>query len=364
MNSLVLTDEQRAATTNPIVRQLIPLIPPANFFDAAGTPRFVGSAPAVADTDRWSIDVRHNAGKSDRIHAFYGTLRRTSLEPAAQGNSISGFGTISQPFASVLTVGGTHLFGSALVNEAVFGRSYVKGITFPAAPLNPSDFGVAKWGHEAHRLPQMIVAGDLNFGGPGTFPQGRTDTLVRVPRHVQRRAPPSRVEVRRRVSSLHQRELRRRHGSLQLPERGRIPGRGGQCLQHHAGRTAERDRSAGNRAFCPGRRQPRRRRHHPDRDALRVARHAYGAGRSLHRVRRGQCIVVASRQGRPGDLRTEQPELRATLGCGVGSEVWWPDGTARGLCASGGSTWHDRGAGHSRQSAVRRAADGSLPTWP
>ena len=225
MNSLVLSDEQRAAATNPIVRQLIPLIPRANFVDAAGTPRFVGSAPAVADTDRWSIDVRHNAGKSDRIHAFYGTLRRKSLEPAAQGNSIPGFGTVSQPFASVLTVGATHLFGAALVNEAVFGRSYVKGSTFPAAPLNPSDFGVANGVTRPIGLPQMIVAGDLNFGGPGTFPQGRTDTSVRVPRHVQRRTRPPRVEVRRRVSSLHQRELRRRHGSLQLPERGRISGR-------------------------------------------------------------------------------------------------------------------------------------------
>ena len=176
MNSLVLSDEQRAAATNPIVRQLIPLIPRANFVDAAGSPRFVGSAPAVADTDRWSIDVRHNAGKSDRIHAFYGTLRRKSLEPAAQGNSVPGFGTVSQPFASVLTVGATHLFGAALVNEAVFGRSYVKGSTFPAAPLNPSDFGVANGITRPIGLPQMIVAGDLNFGGPGTFPQGRTDT--------------------------------------------------------------------------------------------------------------------------------------------------------------------------------------------
>ena len=62
LNSVVLSDEQRAAATDPVIRQLIPLIPRANFFDADGTPRFVGSAPAVADQDRWTIDVRHNAG--------------------------------------------------------------------------------------------------------------------------------------------------------------------------------------------------------------------------------------------------------------------------------------------------------------
>ena len=50
LNSLVLSDEQRASATNPAIRQLIPLIPRANFFDANGTPRFVGSAPAIADT--------------------------------------------------------------------------------------------------------------------------------------------------------------------------------------------------------------------------------------------------------------------------------------------------------------------------
>ena len=73
MNSLVLSDEQRAAATDPVIRQLIPLIPRANFFDADGTPRFVGSAPAVADTDRWTIDLRHNAGSSDRVQVFYGS---------------------------------------------------------------------------------------------------------------------------------------------------------------------------------------------------------------------------------------------------------------------------------------------------
>ena len=72
MNSLVLSDEQRAAATDPVIRRLIPLIPRANFFDTDGTPRFIGSAPAVVDSNRWTIDVRHNAGGNDRVHAFYG----------------------------------------------------------------------------------------------------------------------------------------------------------------------------------------------------------------------------------------------------------------------------------------------------
>src|SRR4029453_5196643 len=62
------------------------------------------------------------------------------------------------------------------VNEARFGRSRLVGGTFPAAPLNPTDFGIGDGVTRPIGLPQMIVAGDLNFGGPATLPQGRTDT--------------------------------------------------------------------------------------------------------------------------------------------------------------------------------------------
>ena len=62
------------------------------------------------------------------------------------------------------------------MNEARFGRSRLVGGTLPAAALNPKDFSIANGVTRPIGLPQMIVAGDLNFGGPGTLPQGRTDT--------------------------------------------------------------------------------------------------------------------------------------------------------------------------------------------
>jgi Carboxypeptidase regulatory-like domain/TonB dependent receptor len=175
MNSLVLGDEQRAAVTDPVIRQLIPLIPRANFFDAAGTPRFVGSAPAVADSDRWTVDVRHNIAASDRVQVFYGSQHIRSVEPTAQGNSIPGFGSFSHPSTSILTINHTRTFGTIL-NEARFGRSHLTGGTFPATTLNPADYGIRNGVTRPLGLPQMVVAGDLNFGGPGTLPQGRFDT--------------------------------------------------------------------------------------------------------------------------------------------------------------------------------------------
>jgi hypothetical protein len=176
LNSLVPSDAQRAAVTDPAIRQLIPLIPRANFFDVDGTPRFIGSAPAVADTTRWTVDVQHNVGRGDRMHVFYGSQHVRSVEPGAQGNSIPGFGSVSHPSASILTVSEAHMFGASTLNEARFGRSHLTGGTFPAAPLNPTDYGIGDGVTRAIGLPQMIVAGDLNFGGPGTLPQGRFDT--------------------------------------------------------------------------------------------------------------------------------------------------------------------------------------------
>jgi hypothetical protein len=176
MNSLVLSDAERAAATDPVIRQLIPLIPRANFFDTDGTPRFVGAAPAVVDRDRWTIDVRHNASRNNRVHGFYGSSHVRATEPGSQGNSIPGFGQVSRPFTSMLTVTDTHIFGAALLNEARFGRSRLQGGTFPAAALNPADYGIGNGVTRPIGLPQMIVAGALNFGGPGPLPQGRFDT--------------------------------------------------------------------------------------------------------------------------------------------------------------------------------------------
>jgi hypothetical protein len=177
MNSLVLSDEQRAAATEPVVRRLIDVIPHANFADPDGTPRFVGSAEAIVEMDRWTVDVRQNAGDDDRFHAFYGSQRYYSLEPTGLGNTVPGFGYQRRPELSVFTVEETHVFGPLLLNEARFGRSRLRGFTTPNAELNPAELGIRNGVTSAIGLPQMTVAGGLNFGGPAAVPAGRDDTL-------------------------------------------------------------------------------------------------------------------------------------------------------------------------------------------
>jgi hypothetical protein len=175
INSLVLSDEQRSAATDPVVRRLIELVPRANFFDAGGTPRFVGSAAALVDTDHATVDFLQNVGQRDRIHAFYGTIRIRSREPTSGGNSIPGFGGVTNSRRYLLTLSETRVFGPTIVNEVRFGRNRASGTVIPGAELNPAELGIRNGVEHPIGLPQLVVAGGLNFGGPANFPTGRDD---------------------------------------------------------------------------------------------------------------------------------------------------------------------------------------------
>ena len=177
MNSLVLSDEERASAADPVIRSLIDLIPRVNFVDAGGTPRFVGAAEATVDSDRWTIDLRQNLGYGNYLHGFYGWQRTLSNEPTSRGTTVPGFGHLNRLSRSLLTVEHTHVFGPALLNEARFSRSDLEGNTVNVAPLNPADFGIRNGVVRSIGLPQITVAGGLSFGGPFQFPQGRRDDL-------------------------------------------------------------------------------------------------------------------------------------------------------------------------------------------
>ena len=176
LNSLVPTDAQRASVTDPIVQQLLPLIPHANVVDASGNGRFIGTAPADVHTDRWTTDIRHNLLSGNVLEGFFGGEEIHSNEPGSGGNSIPGFGSVSHPSAYILTITDTQVFGSGAMNELRFGRNKLNGGTYTAATPNPTNYEISDGVNQPIGLPQFIVAGDLNFGGPGTLPQGRFDT--------------------------------------------------------------------------------------------------------------------------------------------------------------------------------------------
>jgi hypothetical protein len=180
INSLVLSDSQRAAATDPVIVKLLPLIPRANFVDSSGTSRFNGSANASVNTDQWSIDISYNLGKDDRLHGYYSSYRTLLSEPTRNGNTVPGFGNTTQQLRQVFTLNETHIFGPTLVNELRFGFNRFSSDTTPNAQLNPVDFGINHGITQPIGLPQISVAGGLNFGGPAINPSGRSDTTFVV----------------------------------------------------------------------------------------------------------------------------------------------------------------------------------------
>ena len=176
VNSLVLSDAQRASATDPVIKKLVELIPRANFTDSAGSARFVGLAPVAVVVDQWAVDISHKFNDSDQLHGYYAVQHDDRNEPTALGNTIPGFGDIRRGLRQILTLNETHILSSDTVNEARFGFNRFSFTAVAGAPLNPADFGIRNGINQAGALPQINIAGGLNFGGPTQIPQGRGDT--------------------------------------------------------------------------------------------------------------------------------------------------------------------------------------------
>jgi hypothetical protein len=176
LNSQVLSDAERSSVTDPVIVKLLDLIPRANFADRQGSARFVGSASAPVDLDQWTIDINHNLGTNDQLHGYYAFQKSTNDEPNRTGNTIPGFGDIRKRRHQIFTLNETHSFGPNLVNEARFGVNRFYITNTPKAQLNPADFGINNGVRESEGLPQLNIAGGLNFGGPVNLPAVRAST--------------------------------------------------------------------------------------------------------------------------------------------------------------------------------------------
>src|SRR5215510_11682109 len=122
LNSLALSDAERASATDPIITRLIELIPRANFIDSSGAPRFVSSAIAPVNLDQWTMDISHNLSEKDQLHGYYAFNRRDFLEPSrGSGATVPGFGSSHFSSRHFLSLNYTRAFGSDAVNDARFG---------------------------------------------------------------------------------------------------------------------------------------------------------------------------------------------------------------------------------------------------
>ncbi len=177
LNSVVLSDAQRASVTDPVVSKLVEFIPRPNFVDSSGAPRFISAASAPVDVDHWTTDISYILSERDTLHGYHAIQRFKSSEPIRAGNTIPGFGNTSQALRQIFTLNETHVFSTVLVNEARVGFNRFSSRTNPNAQFNPAEFGILNGVNQPIGLPQINVAGgNLNFGGPAAQPSGRGDT--------------------------------------------------------------------------------------------------------------------------------------------------------------------------------------------
>jgi hypothetical protein len=177
LNSVVLSDADRASISDAAAAKLAALIPRPNFIDSSGTPRFIGSAPGPVNNDQWGLDISHILNERDRLHGYYSFNLSNSVEPIYFGNTIPGFGHIYFGHRQFFSLNEMHTFGPNLIAEARFGFNRQLGSTKPNAQLNPTDFGIRNGITQPIGLPQIDIAGGaLDFGGPSMLPTGRGDT--------------------------------------------------------------------------------------------------------------------------------------------------------------------------------------------
>ena len=232
------------------------------------------------------------------------------------------------------------------------------GGTFPATALNPVDFGIANGVTRPIGLPQIIVAGARQLRRPGQLSGGTRRHALRVQRHGHVDCGPPRDEGRRRVPPLSQQQFRGRHRPVQLPQRGRVPVRHRQRLQHHRRGAPQPHHPGRALVLRAGRHHPRTVAHHRSRAALRMAHDADRARQPVRGVRCGHRVARAGRRRRREDLSREQPQLPAAARPGVDAHRRWQDRAACRVRHGGRSTGHDHRQWHRRQPALRDAADG------
>jgi len=180
LNTVVLSDAQRASVNDPVIKGLLNLLPRANFVDSSGVSRFVGATPANVVVDQWSLDISHNLTTNDRLHGYYALQRDDRNEPTLLGNTVPAFGDIRKNFKQIFTLNETHVLNNTTVNEARFGFNRFSFEGTARAAVNAADFGIANGIALPVGLPQVNVAGGFNFGGPRQVPQGRGDTSLIV----------------------------------------------------------------------------------------------------------------------------------------------------------------------------------------
>ncbi len=175
VNTIVLTDAQRAGVTDPISKQLLQFIPSA----PGGV--YTSFINGPVNIDQGTLDILHIFSDRDTLHGFYAFQEDIRTEPTTQGNTLPGFGDHRPGYRQIATINETHVFSPRLVNEFRLGGNRVNVSFIQNFTSDPSSFGYNNYPAgvpPAGGIPfTTISTTGIAIGGPGGFPSGRIDTL-------------------------------------------------------------------------------------------------------------------------------------------------------------------------------------------
>lgn len=179
ISSTVPTTAQIATVTSPAVKQLLTLVPAANTLGNSGLLNvFTGSALANVQLNQGSADIDYEVSDKDHLHGYVVLQKDLRQEPTANAN-LPGFGDTRDGFRSLSTVSEDHVFSSTMTNTVRLGYNRIHLFFTPTA-LDPTTFDInmPAGSPGAVGLPNIVVTGAMQFGGPVQEPQGRGDTTV------------------------------------------------------------------------------------------------------------------------------------------------------------------------------------------
>jgi hypothetical protein len=178
LSSQTLTVSQVAqaqASSDPIIKSLLPFIPAPN----SGTNQFVGSAVAPVNIEQGTANVSYVFSDANRISGYYAIQQDQRNEPpSTQNNSFPGGGDQRNGRRQLLTINDSWVISPTMVNELRAGYNRIHIVFAGQNMENPAAYGMNVGVNAPIGLPQMTVSGAFTFGGVAGFPQGRGDNTI------------------------------------------------------------------------------------------------------------------------------------------------------------------------------------------
>jgi hypothetical protein len=148
---------QAQATSDPIIRSLLPLIPAAN----SGTNQYVSSAVAPVNIEQGTANFSQVFSEKQRVNVYYAIQRDERNEPpTTDANSFPGGGDQRNGNRQLLTVNDSWVLRPTLVNEARLGFNRIHIIFAPDNTLSAAAYGINSGVTAAIGLPQITVSGN------------------------------------------------------------------------------------------------------------------------------------------------------------------------------------------------------------